>query len=177
MKYLNSFSNITRILIITTVALLSYGYLCRSFGIYFFWESKTIGWTLFWIVIIAILLDRIKDKKLQNKKTLPEKIGIGFTVFVIIVKSLLFFVMPQTSSYKSALNFINTNQSIRNEVGTVNGIFLIPLGSIAMTTNEQGSARQADLQFVVKGSKKYIDLNLLMIKDLNTNWEIEIYDR
>ena len=86
----------------------------------------------------------------------------------------MFFTIQQTSLYDSALNFINTNQAIRNEVGTVNSIFFVPLGGMSLTTSSEGSSGQADLHFVVKGSKKYIDLNLLMYKDFNTNWEIEI---
>jgi hypothetical protein len=45
---------------------------------------------------------------------------------------------------------------------------------MSMTTNSQGSAGQADLHFIVKGSKKYTDLNLLMNKDFDTDWQIEI---
>ncbi len=159
---------------IATIAFLSYGYLCRLFGLYFFWESKTIGWILFWIAVIFILRDRIKLKKLQNKKTLFEKIGIGFSIFVIIIKCVLFFATQQTSAYDSAVSFIKTNPSIQNNVGTVNSVFLVPFGGMSMTTNSQGLAGQADLHFIVKGSKKYIDLNLLMNKEFETDWQIEI---
>lgn len=174
MKHFNSLSNITKKVIIATVAFLLYGYLCRLVGLYFFWESKTIGWTLFWIAVIFILRDRIKQKKLQNKKTLIEKIGIGFSIFVIIIKGVLFFATQQTTAFESATNFIKTNPEIVNKVGTVKSIFLVPFGGMSVTTNSQGSAGQADLHFIVKGSEKYIDLNLLLNKDFDTNWQIEI---
>jgi hypothetical protein len=38
----------------------------------------------------------------------------------------------------------------------------------------EGSAGQADLHFIGKGSKKYADLNLLMNKDFDTDWQIEV---
>jgi len=174
MNFLNLFSNTTRKLIIATTAILLYGYLCRLLGLYFFWESKTIGWVLFWVVIIFILRDRIKNKKLHNKKTLLEKIGIGFSIFVIFLKGVLFFEIPQMSAYHSAVNFIRTSPAIRNNVGTVNSIFLVPLGGFSMTTDSQGNAGQADLHFIVKGSKKYADLNLLMNKDFDTDWQIAV---
>lgn len=161
-------------MIIATAAFLLYGYLCRLVGLYFFWESKTVGWTLFWIAVIFILRDRIKIKKVQNKKTLLEKIGIGFSLFVIIIKGVLFFATQQTSAYESALSFIKANPSIQNNVGTVTSVFLVPFGGMSMTTNSQGTAGQADLHFIVKGSKRYIDLNLLMSKDFDTNWQIEM---
>jgi hypothetical protein len=43
-----------------------------------------------------------------------------------------------------------------------------------MTTNSQGSTGQADLHFIVKGSEKYLDLNLLMNKETEAEWQIEI---
>jgi hypothetical protein len=174
LKKFNSLSDITKKVIIMTVAFLLCGYLCRLIGLYFFWESKTIGWTLFWIAIIFILRDRIKEKKLQNKKTLIEKIGIGFSVFVILIKGVLFFATQQTAAFESATNFIKTNPEIKAKVGTVKSIFLVPFGGMSMTTSSQGSAGQADLNFIVKGSEKYIDLNLLLNKDFETGWQIEI---
>jgi hypothetical protein len=174
LKYLNSFSGTTRILIVVTVCFLLYGYLCRLLGLYFFWESKTIGWTLFWIMLIAILRDRIKSKKLEHRKTLPEKIGIGFSVFVIVIKGVLFFTTPQTTAYGSAINFIKTSKDIQKQVANVNSVFLVPLGSMSVSTNSQGTTGQADLNFIIKGSKKYLDINLLMYKDLNTDWQAEL---
>jgi hypothetical protein len=174
LKYFNSLSDITKKIIVATIAFLLYGYLCRLFGLYFFWESKTIGWTLFWIAATFILRDRIKQKKFQNKKTLIEKIGIGFSVFIILIKGVLFFATQQTTAFESATNFIKTSPEIKTRVGTVKSIFLVPLGGMSMTTSSQGSAGQADLNFIVKGSEKYIDLNLLLNKDFETNWKIEI---
>ncbi|MCX6317156.1 MAG: hypothetical protein NTW29_07685 [Bacteroidetes bacterium] len=43
-----------------------------------------------------------------------------------------------------------------------------------MSESSQGTSGSADLHFVVKGSKKYIDLNLLLKKDVETDWNIQI---
>lgn len=156
------------------IVFLLYGYLCRFVGLYFFWESKTIGWVLFWLVVIFVLRDRIKDKKLQNKKTLLEKIGVGLSIFVIIIKGVMFFVVPQTTAFDRAVSFIKSNPTIQNNVGTVKNVFLVPLGRISMKTGPQGSAGEADLHFIIKGSKKFMDINLLMSKGFETDWQIEI---
>ena len=174
MNYLNSFSSTTRKLIIATIAFLLYGYLCRLLGVYFFWESKTIGWLLFWVAAIFVLRDRIKSKKLQNKKAILEKIGIGLSILVILTKGAFLFATPQTNAYETAVNFIKTNRNIQNDVDSVKGIFLVPFGSITITNNSAGTVGQADLHFIVKGSKKYIDLNLLMNKEFDSNWQIEV---
>ena len=135
LKHYNLLSDITKKVIIATVVFLFYGYLCRLVGVYFFWESKTIGWTLFWIAVIFILRDRIKQKKLESKTTLTEKIGLGFSFFVIIIKGILFFATQQTAAYENATNFIKTNPEIIKKVGTLENIFLIPFGGMSMTTN------------------------------------------
>jgi len=173
---LNLFSRTTRKLILVTAVLLLYGYSCRLLGIYFFWESKTIGWVLFWIMIIAILRDSMKHRKLQKRNTLPEKIGIGLSIFIIVLKGVLFFVTRQTSAYDSAVNYIKTNAEIQNKVGTVRSVFLVPFGGMSISADAQGSAGQADLYFIVKGDKKYMDLNLLMNKEFTTDWQIEIQE-
>ena len=55
-----------------------------------------MGWVLFWVMLIAILRDRIKSKRLQAKKVLLEKIVIGISILVILTKGVVFFVFPQT---------------------------------------------------------------------------------
>ena len=172
LKPFNALSIPTRMFVIGTLIFLCYGYLCRLLGIYFFWESKTIGWTLFWIAIVFILRDKIKQN--QGGKAVPGKIGIGLSIFVIIVKCILFFVTQQTSAFENAVSFIKSNSEIQEKVGTVNSVFLVPIGGMSMTTGKQGTAGNADLHFTVKGSKKFLDLNLLMSKDFETDWEIEI---
>ena len=107
-------------------------------------------------------------------KPVLKKIGIGFCVFIICIKCVLFFATKQTSAYNSAINFIKTDPGIASKVGKVKSIFLEPFGGMSMTTGSQGTAGQADLHFIVKGAKKYIDLNLLLYKEFETDWKIEI---
>lgn len=174
LNILNSFTDTTRKIIIATIAFLAYGYACRLFGLYFFWESKTIGWVLFWIAVIFILRDRINLKRLQSKKILIEKICIGLSVFILIIEVAVFFGVPQTSAFNSAVAFIKTNREIKNKVGTVNGVFLEPFGAMSMSTTSQGSEGQADLHFIVKGSSKYLDLHLLLSKEFDSDWQTQI---
>ncbi|MES2848268.1 MAG: hypothetical protein V4685_04395 [Bacteroidota bacterium] len=103
-----------------------------------------------------------------------EKTGIGLSIFVIIIKGVLFFATQQTTAFDSAVNFIKTSKAIQTKAGVVNSVFLVPLGGLRMSTSSQGSAGQANLNFIVKGSEKYIDLNLLMNKDVETDWQIKI---
>lgn len=71
-----------------------------------------------------------------------------FSVFIILIKGVLFFAIPQTTAFETATNFIKTNPEIKAKVGTVKSIFLVPLGNMSMTKNSQDSAGQADLNFI-----------------------------
>ena len=121
-----------------------------------------------------MLRQRIRDKEGRNEKILLEKIGIGFCVFILLFKGIFFFAVKQTSAYEHAINFIKTNKDIQNEVGKVNGIFLVPFGGITSSTSSQGSVGQADLHFTVKGANKYADINLSMNKESNRDWQIKL---
>lgn len=172
MKYLRSLSTTTRILLLATAAFLLYGYLCRLLDIYFFWESKSIGWALFFAALISLLRDRIKSKRPLGKRALLEKIGVGFSIFALVVKGIFFFAVPHTDAYEKAVNIIGKDPRIQQEVGTVNGVSLIPAGNFTMKSNAEGSSGEAYLSFVVKGSRKYIDLGVLLEKTAETEWEM-----
>jgi hypothetical protein len=49
-------------------------------------------------------------------------------------------------------------------------------GGLSLTSSEAGEAGNADLHYVVKGSKGNMDLNLLMEKDFDTDWVIQIQE-
>jgi hypothetical protein len=159
-------------IVVLTIALLTYGYLCRILNLYFFWESKTLGWTLIFVAAILILKQRIKENKIQNKKSLSEKIFIGIAVFILLIQTIIFIVTPRTNAYKSATEYLLTDKKIESKVGKVNDIFLKPTGGFSMSSGSEGEAGQANLNFIVKGTEKYIDINLQIEKELNTNWLI-----
>lgn len=151
-----------------------YGYVCRIASVYFFWESKTLGWTLVFVSIIYYLIQNIKSKKLAGKKTLSEKIVVGFVVFVLLIECIMFFITPTTDAYKAAKQFLLNNKDIKTEVGEINNFFLIPVGGVSITTSSQGTAGEADLSITIKGSKKYKDINLYLAKSFDTDWIVEI---
>lgn len=174
MEYLNFLSLRTKVLIIVTALFLFYGYLCRFAGIYFFWESKSIGWVFFFVALISFLLDRIKKEKARKGKAVGEKIGIGVQVIVIVTKVAIFFAVPYSDTYAKAIDYIRVNQTIQSKTGAVRDIFFVPYGNLTERHTPNNVAARADLHFVVKGADKYIDLNLLMGKDVDSDWEILI---
>lgn len=165
-------SNTNQKLVIVTAIILVYGYLCRLLNLYFFWESKAIGWTSLFITLIFLLRQRISWKKTIDRKTISEKIGIGLLTFVLIIQTIIFFATPQTDAYKTAKEYIKTDKSISGEVGEVIGIVLLPYGGISVSSSSQGEQGQADLNFIVKGTKKFKDYNLQVEKNLDTKWTV-----
>ncbi len=170
----NKFSSVTKIFTLTTLFLLFYGYLCRVLNIYFFWESKTLGWLLFFISSILIVFDLIRIKNIVKSNKVFAKIVIGFFVFILVIKGVLFFATPYTSAYTAAILFLKSNDEIRKSVGKVNGIFLMPFGGIGMSSGPEGESGNADLNFIIKGSNKYKDFSLKLTKEYTTEWQIEI---
>lgn len=172
---LEKFQSLTKVsqrLIILTGALLLYGYLCRLLGLYFFWESKYIGWTLLAVTIIFLLRERINLKITQGRKTTSEKVGIGLMIFVFVIQSVLLVVTPQLDAYKIAKQYLQTDKSVTSEVGEVTNIMLIPMGGFSSQTSSAGTTGQADLNFIVKGKEKFKDYNIQVVKQENSDWTI-----
>jgi hypothetical protein len=172
---MNKFYSLTktsqRIIILTGVLLL-YGYLCRLLGLYFFWESKAIGWSFVAITVIFLLRERISSKKSQDKKTVSEKVAIGLMILVLTVQAILLIVTPQLDAYKIARQYLQTDKSVSDEVGEVTSIILVPIGGFSKQTSSAGETGQADLNFIVKGKTKFKDYNIQVVKEENSDWII-----
>lgn len=172
---MNKFFSLTKTsqrVIILTAVLLLYGYLCRLLGLYFFWESKYIGWSLVCVAVIFLLRERMQSKKLQEKKTVSEKVAIGLMIFLLTVQAIMLIVIPRLDAYKIAREFLETNQFISDAVGEVTSITFIPMGGFSSTKNSAGETGQADLNFIVKGKSKFRDFNMQLVKEVNSDWII-----
>jgi hypothetical protein len=166
----------TKIISLLAVVLLIYGYLCRWFSIYFFWDSKSIGWTLLLIGTISYLIDNIAIRDSQNKKTILNKIGIGLLSFIIVVGAIFSIsVRLFSDSYDVATDFIKNDNSLKEELGGINGFSLVTTGSIQTETNSEGEFGLADFELTAKGEKKFKDLTIQLIKNPdNPNWKVEL---
>ena len=149
-----------------------YGYLCRAVGLYFFWESKYIGWSLIFLGMIGFLINRIKIKKVQRRKTLLEKIGIGILIIVLLAQCILVSVVPYTDAYKASREFLLNDQRLKNEIGNIRNISLIPLGSIQKNTTGGIETGNATLLLIIKGEKKFKDVTVYVEKAPGKDWAV-----
>jgi hypothetical protein len=163
----------TKVSLIAAILVTFYGYLCRIIGIYFFWESISVGWTLILISLILLLYDRIRIKKLQNKKKLIEKIGIGIILFVLIIRFVFLIVIPKTDAFNAAKQFISASEQIAREIGSIKGFGVIPSGNISVSTSEEGEIGNAEINLTVKGARKYKDFTVYLEKNPLSEWQVK----
>jgi hypothetical protein len=151
-----------------------YGYLCRIIGLYFLWESKSIGWTLLFIGVIGFLSNRVKIKTTEKKKSILEKIAIGIIIFILLVQSILIVVIPFTDAYSVAKVYLNNDAKLKTEIGNINGFGLIPTGGIQKTTDSTGEYGSATINLTVKGDKKFKDITVYVVKYAGSpEWKVE----
>jgi asparagine N-glycosylation enzyme membrane subunit Stt3 len=165
---------LTKAVLATAIALIIYGYLCRMIGLYFFWESKLVGWFVFLIGIVLFLLETIKNKKADNKETMPYKIGIGVLVFFLIIESAFMIFTPRLDAYSCAKKYVLDNAQIKAELGEIQSLVLKPTGSVEMGTNSEGSYGNAVFNVLIKGDKAFKDLSIYVVKDVDkAEWVVE----
>jgi hypothetical protein len=160
--------------VVCTIVTLLYSILCRATNIYFFWESQSIGITLIFISLIFVLSDLLRRNLFQKTNARVAKIAIGFAAFVLLIEGILFVVLPRTDAYEKAIHFIHTSSEISSSAGTIEGSSLIPFGGMALSKSAEGTSGQASFHFIVKGSKKYVDLELLLEKQADSDWQVNI---
>jgi hypothetical protein len=162
----------TQAFLIIGIIFLIYGYLCRSIGIYFFWESKSFGWFITFIGLIGFLFARIKIRKKEAKKSIFEKIVMGILIFILAIQIILVVVLPNTAAYQYAKQFLLDSQNIRAEIGNIKGFSIIPLGVVSVSSGEWGETGNAEINLTVKGEKKFLDVTIYLTKEVDSTWKV-----
>ncbi len=150
--------------LISGLSFIIYGYACRFFNIYFFWESRSIGWGFLLIGFIGLLMQRIKMKKLIRKEATLEKIGIGVIIFILFAKVLLLSITPFTDAYTLAKAYVMNDRKLQGEIGTINSLSIVPLGGISKSSNAGKDSGYATLTLILKGEKKFKEVTIAVAK-------------
>ncbi|MEO6037600.1 MAG: hypothetical protein ABIQ93_04240 [Saprospiraceae bacterium] len=162
-------------MLVTALLLIIYGYLCRITGFFFFWESKPIGWILLIITFIGIFIDRIKFKKARNEKTLSEKIGLGFSLFILFIQSLVIILLLPSDVYSVAKTYLNNDDQLKAEIGPIQGFILSPASSIQMQSGPDGPSGEAEINLTAKGARKFKDRTIYLVKTTGRpTWEVVV---
>jgi hypothetical protein len=173
-ELISRLSKLTKILFIIGINLVCYGNVARMANIFFFWESKTIGWILVLFALVSLFADRIRYKKTEKRNSVGEKIGMGITIFVIVVQTILFSVLPFSNAHAAAKLYLAGNEQLKNEIGTINGFGLMATGGIHIQTDSRGESGEATINMTVKGEKGYKDVVIYVSKyPEKKDWQVE----
>jgi hypothetical protein len=145
-----------------------YGLLARGVGIYFFWESSAIGWVILFVGAIWALFSLRRYRRSDGRKGIGEGIGIFFAAFFLLTLLVGYPLISHLEATAAAREYLLTNDSIRSELGGVNGVVLMP-ELVYKGTGEKGACL---LEFVVKGNKKYVDVGVYLSKAENSPWTV-----
>lgn len=172
-EFIKNLRTLTKVVIITGLSFILFGFIARKAGIYFFWESSWIGKTIFLIGLVLLLTDWKNNRRSKNLKTVWNKIGIGIVIFIITAKTIVAVILPRTEAYEIAKNQVKNNSEIIAEIGQVNSISFIPTGGIQVTKDSNGKYGSATVCLILKGAKKYRIVTILVNKYPDTDWIVE----
>ena len=168
---------ITNFLLLIGLITIIYGFYSRMTNTYIFWESKYIGWLLLFMGIIGTMILKIQRNKSKNKKSILQILVIGLMIFAIGFQVSWISFVPMTEYYKKTEKHIRQSKFIKEELGEIISIQLLPSGKIKTEKNLEGEKIFARLNFIVKGDKKFSDVSTSTLKEFDTDeWLIEIND-
>jgi len=162
----------TPIILISALVLIAYGYICRMTNLYFFWDSKNIGWLLLFVGLLLALINAYQSRKKSGQKTVWVIIGIIFLAIGLIAAPLAIFFMKNSDAYTFATDYLKNDSTIVNDVGSVKGFGLFPTGSVSMRSINGIESGDADFTFTIKGTKKFRDIEIRIRKEPTSDWKV-----
>lgn len=143
-----------------------YGYLCRLIGIYFFWESKSIGWFLLFLGLLGLIRKRIrrKQKEHENYRAHAEKLGVAVILFSLLLKVSVFFLVSSSTVFTDAKKFLLRDSVTNDELGPIKSFSIVPWGGMGRPTDSAGTHATATIILIVKGEKRYKQLTVSLRK-------------
>ncbi len=161
------------VLLIISLLLIIYGYMARSLPVYFFWESKDIGWALLLLTIILFLIKRVKRLR-GSGKTILEKALIIIISSILLFETIFWISVRNHDAVKAVKAYIADNEEIISEIGDLRSVYAVPQGSISIKEQNNGQIlREAKLLLILKGAKKYKEVQYLVRKEPDSSsWKV-----
>jgi hypothetical protein len=161
-----------KILTLIALILILYGYFARALNIYFFWESKSIGFGLLLFAIAKFILDDINARQENKMHRIILYFVFGILCLSIFIKGIIAIIIPNSDAYNKATDLLKTDSELIDEVGEINSFSYLPSGSMGTHKDKYGTTGNANLTLIVKGNKKYIEKNVVLVKELEEDWKI-----
>lgn len=155
-----------------SIFLLILGYSVRMFDLYFFWESKPLGFALLLVSFIIILRKDITTRKNRKLKNIWSHIGFWLITFILFVKLLMLVILPNSDAYSATKLYIENNSEIVSEIGEITGLTILPSGSIETSTSSNGTYGSAAINLIIKGTNKYSEKTIYLEKTPIKDWTV-----
>lgn len=138
---------------------------------------------LIWPIELLVLAINDDKKRLGDKvvKTTvlynPNKAKKSYRIVSLLVIGFVFFgftilfsgtALKSSEAYKTAVQNIENNLEIRNEIGGIEGYGLFPTGNINVTNG----IGKAGLQIKVIGKTKDLDITVFLAKEPKGEWTV-----
>jgi len=161
----------TKLLFIIAILLLIYGYLCRYFDVYFFWDSKHFGWIILVIALLGFLIDVKKILLDQRKNVFVVRAFISIIILTLGIAAGSVILFKSSDSYSKAIENLKASEGLKNEVGNIKGFGLFPSGDILKIAGNS-SGGSATITITVRGTKIYEDVELTLEKISPLEWNV-----
>ena len=164
-------STATRVAFIIGILLLIYGYLCRMFSLYFFWDSKYFGWIGIMSGLLLLLIDiRITRVRLKQNIFFVRVFVAVIVIFLGLEASAIVWLKTSTA-YHNLKESINTDEAMKAEIGEIRGYSLIPGINILDIITALESESLA-FRITVRGERAYKELEVTIERSTALEWRV-----
>ena len=159
-------STSTKVLFIIGILLLIYGYCCRLFNIYFFWDSKHFGWITLATGFIGFFIDLKKILIAQGKNSFLISVFIGIIVIAFGIAGGGIILVKSSKAYQDEIENIRINEHLKSEIGNFNGVGLFPSGRGFLDFAFNVKPGPSTFIITVRGSSAIKDVEITLYRNL-----------
>lgn len=175
-RLLKNLNRLIKLLFLVSLSFIIFGYIVRRFSVSFFWESKQIGFLLLGIMLVIFFRIDSKKRKDLKIKNLFSRIWFWIILVILFFQHLTLIIYPRTYAYSEVVDFIRTSESIKNELGKVNGFTILPAGSFHKVMDNTGTSGTATFVFLVKGENQFKEMQFVIEKKADLpDWEVTAF--
>jgi hypothetical protein len=164
-------STATKIVFIIGILLLIYGYLCRLFNIYFFWDNKYFGWLGVISAILLFLIDVRMTRIRQKQNIFFVRVFVAVIVIFLALEGGTIVWLRTSAAYDGLIYSISADPSLKEEIGSIRGYGMIP-GIDIIDIIKAPSSNALTFKITVRGERAYKELEFTLERTLPTDWRV-----
>jgi hypothetical protein len=164
-------STATKVVFIIGILLLIYGYLCRLFNIYFFWDSKYFGWLGVMSAILLFLIDVRMARIRQKQNIFFVRVFVAVIVIFLALEGGAIVWLRTSAAYDGLIDSISADPSLKEDLGSIRGYGMIP-GIDIIDIIKAPSSNALTFKITVRGERAYKELEFTLERTLPTDWRV-----